>query len=581
MSSVHTPVFETFSSSGALGIHSNMVVSPSPTVDFGRDFDQILRKCLHERSLMQLDCNAVVSGPQIGITTGLTGSKAEVKQTDALYSHSRVQGEIGEFVAALANDTEENAAQIMEVGLEVSGDMHDGPRLQVKNSDLVLIEKDNSETQDEITIDITCNQPVMADNNGSNGSEGETQSSACDECAAVDTTNSKINDSACEYKLIGKLCRDSAGSNGLIAKYPENWTPAKKPKKRKMQGVHRKFKAIITTDIEVGFDLVKPCFRGCLSENTEDMDKELAKFEQDCKEEEPQPSTSAQADAADARREELAIAARKYEVKVFSEDEEEAYYYGQVKLFELEYRIIDTKKNVLSRKLLIIDDHIGFKHPRLRSKHKWAVAKAHIQVKSKHCTSVKNGAHGKKLYIKSRVVRLMNMLVEKRQWYNTNTLSINRIDKVRGFKPEVKLKTVMNKPGAAEVRQRSRGPDRGDKPPPAYALSAYNADFDLGADLVNILMAVQNRDLTPEDYDLLLRLDERVAPKTVDQNILERLPIAIATGSEGVCAVCLDDYTSGQKMKILPCAHAFHAGCIDNWLNNSSMNCPLDGLEVK
>lgn len=42
-----------------------------------------------------------------------------------------------------------------------------------------------------------------------------------------------------------------------------------------------------------------------------------------------------------------------------------------------------------------------------------------------------------------------------------------------------------------------------------------------------------------------------------------------------VCAICLDQYDSGDKLRILPCAHRFHKGCIDEWLLSSSVQCPL------
>lgn len=47
-------------------------------------------------------------------------------------------------------------------------------------------------------------------------------------------------------------------------------------------------------------------------------------------------------------------------------------------------------------------------------------------------------------------------------------------------------------------------------------------------------------------------------------------------GESGLsCAVCLATYTSGEKLRVLPCGHRFHVGCVDRWLLQQSRTCPL------
>ena len=108
--------------------------------------------------------------------------------------------------------------------------------------------------------------------------------------------------------------------------------------------------------------------------------------------------------------------------------------------------------------------------------------------------------------------------------------------------------------------------------------------------LMCFLLDLQNRDMTPEDYDMLLRLDDKLAPKTVAADTLTSLRTVTVTTdgpsddemswSDALCSVCMEAYQTGQVVKFLPCEHFFHSHCIEMWLNNSGNTCPLDGLEV-
>ncbi|XP_064187861.1 E3 ubiquitin-protein ligase RNF6 [Anguilla rostrata] len=40
------------------------------------------------------------------------------------------------------------------------------------------------------------------------------------------------------------------------------------------------------------------------------------------------------------------------------------------------------------------------------------------------------------------------------------------------------------------------------------------------------------------------------------------------------CSVCINEYTQGNKLRRLPCAHEFHIHCIDRWLSQNN-TCPI------
>ncbi|KJE89298.1 hypothetical protein CAOG_00798 [Capsaspora owczarzaki ATCC 30864] len=106
----------------------------------------------------------------------------------------------------------------------------------------------------------------------------------------------------------------------------------------------------------------------------------------------------------------------------------------------------------------------------------------------------------------------------------------------------------------------------------------------LGIDnqLMNLLIQLQHRDITPEDYDALLTLDASVARPTVSRSTINSFPTRVLEHDilEVVCTVCLMPFDAQQTVRTLSCGHEFHRDCIDNWLSQSSLNCPVDNLPV-
>ncbi|XP_018425047.1 PREDICTED: E3 ubiquitin-protein ligase RNF43 [Nanorana parkeri] len=53
-----------------------------------------------------------------------------------------------------------------------------------------------------------------------------------------------------------------------------------------------------------------------------------------------------------------------------------------------------------------------------------------------------------------------------------------------------------------------------------------------------------------------------------------RLETASTSSSVPVCAVCLEEFSDGQDLRILPCCHEYHLECVDTWLRQNH-TCPL------
>jgi len=89
------------------------------------------------------------------------------------------------------------------------------------------------------------------------------------------------------------------------------------------------------------------------------------------------------------------------------------------------------------------------------------------------------------------------------------------------------------------------------------------------------------REITPEDYELLLLLDERVKKKTtLNRKKVDNLPNACPRQFLGeTCTVCLLPFEASDRVAMLPCRHFYHRNCVAQWLLSRAV-CPLCGAEV-
>uniref|UniRef100_A0A915N7A6 RING-type domain-containing protein n=1 Tax=Meloidogyne javanica TaxID=6303 RepID=A0A915N7A6_MELJA len=79
---------------------------------------------------------------------------------------------------------------------------------------------------------------------------------------------------------------------------------------------------------------------------------------------------------------------------------------------------------------------------------------------------------------------------------------------------------------------------------------------------------------------LLIRLcreRRRLARKRLPRSQLRKIPTRkYRKGDpEETCAICLEDFKEPDKLRILPCKHAYHCKCIDPWLTKNRRVCPV------
>mmetsp|Transcript_40832 Transcript_40832/g.94730 ORF Transcript_40832/g.94730 Transcript_40832/m.94730 type:complete len:227 (-) Transcript_40832:86-766(-) len=98
----------------------------------------------------------------------------------------------------------------------------------------------------------------------------------------------------------------------------------------------------------------------------------------------------------------------------------------------------------------------------------------------------------------------------------------------------------------------------------------------------NEAVSMMHRELTPEDYEKLCKLDEAIPNRnTLEAGQVNSLPRLRVHGKfGGECGVCLSALGSGEVVK-LPCSHLFHKPCITKWLTQFKNTCPICSVPIE
>ncbi|KAK2816094.1 hypothetical protein Q7C36_022365 [Tachysurus vachellii] len=156
--------------------------------------------------------------------------------------------------------------------------------------------------------------------------------------------------------------------------------------------------------------------------------------------------------------------------------------------------------------------------------------------------------------------------------YSDALLSMNYSNET--IADEIEIPSVFTSYYASKILRSSMSPDQRVyvylKPDFSFPITFYLIPFTGIVGLIIIVMVVI----------LVVRCvhyRKRLRKNRLTKEQLKKIPIHKFTkGDEyDVCAICLDEYEEGEKLRVLPCSHAYHSKCVDPWLTQTKKTCPV------
>jgi len=96
-----------------------------------------------------------------------------------------------------------------------------------------------------------------------------------------------------------------------------------------------------------------------------------------------------------------------------------------------------------------------------------------------------------------------------------------------------------------------------------------------------LIQNLQNRELSEEDYNTLLLLDQKAIQGSIPLHVINSFPtkkIKYIDKDKYTCVICNSTVQMNEIIRKLPCKHNFHQNCIDKWLLHTRSTCPVCGL---